>query len=198
MASEERMFTSLAVELLRDLKRNAKTITPYDDNIIRKIVEEMSVLFETINTTIEHIDSDENAANTLEPYFYVHHHSLLRNKRCLLAYLEHRIKVMMKYNWQLGRAAIPPNVLANLSASESRFLATHDQLLGDYVRSTGVNILASIDPPKSVYVEVRVLRNEGQVQLDSGSVVLTPGTTHLLVRSEVEHLIRQGVLEQVG
>jgi len=185
--SDHRMFTSLAVDLLRDTKRNIKTLTPYDDNSIRKIIEEMSMLFETLSSAVEQYD---NTDPTIAPFFIVHHHSLMRNKRCLLAYLEHRIRLIMQYNWQLGRAAIPSQVLANLSPSESKFLAAHDQLLSGYVRSSGVNILASMEPPKSVYVEVRVLEDKGQVQLESGSVVLLRGMTHLLVRSEVEHLIR--------
>jgi hypothetical protein len=47
-----------------------------------------------------------------------------------------------------------------------------------------------MEPPKSVFVEVGVLQDKGEIQLSTGSVILEVGTRHLLAHNEVEHLIR--------
>ncbi len=55
-----------------------------------------------------------------------------------------------------------------------------------------------LQPPKHLYIEVRVLQDYGDVVTASGSVTLKKGERLLLKRSDIEHLIRQGVLEETG
>ena len=50
-------------------------------------------------------------------------------------------------------------------------------------------------PPKDPFIEVRVLKDYGEITTDSGTVNLQKNTVHFLRRSDVELLIRQGVLE---
>jgi len=52
-------------------------------------------------------------------------------------------------------------------------------------------------PPKNLYIEVRVLEDCGEILTESGSINLERNTTHFLRRSDVEHLVRQGMLEEV-
>lgn len=52
-------------------------------------------------------------------------------------------------------------------------------------------------PPKDLYVEVRVLRDCGEIMTESGIVNLEANSTHFLRRVDVEQLIRQGLLEQI-
>ena len=69
-------------------------------------------------------------------------------------------------------------------------------------------------PPKDVYVEVKVLKQignyyylfypqwyliffVGEISTENGTVSLDKGTTQYLRRSDVEHLIRQGVLQHL-
>ena len=52
-------------------------------------------------------------------------------------------------------------------------------------------------PPKDLFVEIRVKKDLGEFELaESGTVNLQKNTTHLLRRSEVEHLIQQGVVSE--
>lgn len=46
-------------------------------------------------------------------------------------------------------------------------------------------------------MEIRVLRDCGEVVTDTGVVNLELNTTHYLRRADVDHLIRQGLLEQI-
>lgn len=52
-------------------------------------------------------------------------------------------------------------------------------------------------PPKDLFVEVRVLRDCGEVMTENGAVNLEANSTHFLRRVDVEQLIRQGLLEQI-
>ncbi len=53
-------------------------------------------------------------------------------------------------------------------------------------------------PPKELFIEVRVKKDYGTVTLtESGTVNLRKNTTHLLRRSEVNDLIKGGVLQVV-
>lgn len=51
-------------------------------------------------------------------------------------------------------------------------------------------------PPKDLFIEVRVLKSVGKIMTDAGEVRLDKNTVHFLPRSDVELLVRQGVLEQ--
>ncbi len=53
-------------------------------------------------------------------------------------------------------------------------------------------------PPKELFIEVRVKQDYGTVMLpESGEVTLAKGTTHLLRRTEVDHLIKKGIVDEV-
>jgi GINS complex subunit 1 len=54
-----------------------------------------------------------------------------------------------------------------------------------------------MDPPKELLIQVRVLENFGEVMTENGPIVLVKGASHFIRRTDVEHLIRQGILEHV-
>ena len=54
------------------------------------------------------------------------------------------------------------------------------------------------DPPKSLLIEVRCVQDHGELETDDGTVImLKKNTQHFLPRSQVEPLIRQGILQHV-
>ena len=54
-----------------------------------------------------------------------------------------------------------------------------------------------MQPPKDLYIEVRVLKDCGEIFTENGPVNLEINSTHFLRRVDVESLIRQGMLVQV-
>ncbi len=54
-----------------------------------------------------------------------------------------------------------------------------------------------ISPPKDLYIEVRVVKSCGEVVTESGVLSLEEGTIHYLRQSDIEHLLRQGVVERI-
>lgn len=79
------------------------------------------------------------------------------------------------------------------------YLASMDQLAQEYaVNGVPLDLTVDMTPPKELFIEVRCQKDYGAVMLpESGEVNLQRNTTHLLRRSEVDHLIKQGVLTEI-
>lgn len=91
---------------------------------------------------------------------------------------------------------IPSHCRSQLSTKEVDFAHAYDKLVTAYVRDAKLDITADMEPPKDLLVEVLVLRDCGEIWTDSGPVTLDRHSRHFLRRSDVEHLIRQGVVKQ--
>ena len=141
---------------------------------------------------------DESLSDLPEPVraaVRVHHTTVKRNKRCALAYVDHRMTTMKRLRWELG-PLLPEDIRTNLSHQENTFLADYDKLVTEYKVTSGVDLTADLTPPKDLLVQVRVLRDCGEVMIEGGSVSLEKGTKHSLPRRDIEHLVRQGYLEE--
>ncbi|KAL1117912.1 hypothetical protein AAG570_004225 [Ranatra chinensis] len=127
--------------------------------------------------------------------------ALERNKRCLLAYQWNRMERLRKMRWEFG-SILPPDIKSNLSDAEVGWFNKYSKCLATYMKSiggqNGLNITQDMKPPKDLYIEVRCLTDYGKLELEDGEViVLYKNSQHLMPRSHCEHLIRQGILEQV-
>lgn len=129
------------------------------------------------------------------------HESLQRNKRCLLAYLYNRLQRIRQMRWQFG-ATLPDDVKATLCEPEVQWFNAYSKSLAGYMRSigdgVGINLTDDLQPPKSLYVEVRCISDYGKYELEDGEVILLKrNSQHYLPRGECEPLIRQGILQHI-
>ncbi|KAJ0399549.1 hypothetical protein P43SY_006095 [Pythium insidiosum] len=152
---------SKAKELLRELQRS-DWLPPYNDELVRQVVEEVGVLHEQILEKLRHARLDK-----------------IKNLR-----------------WETG-TIIPAHLAANMSQKETQFFHGYDQLLTDYMADFELDLTADATPPKDLFVEVRVLKDCGEIMTENGLVNLEVNSTHFLRRVDVEQLIRQGLLEQI-
>ncbi|EGZ24604.1 hypothetical protein PHYSODRAFT_554712 [Phytophthora sojae] len=180
-------------ELLRELQRS-DWLPPYNEDLVRQVVEESGLLHEELNRKLETFK--EGMPKSVECALVVSHQGLLRNKRCLLAYLHHRMEKIKALRWETG-TIIPGPLAQNLCQREVQFFNQYDQMLTDYMADFELDLSADLKPPKDLYVEVRVLRDCGEVMTESGLVNLEAHSQHFLRRVDVEQLIRQGLLEQI-
>ncbi|KAM7125288.1 DNA replication complex GINS protein PSF1 isoform 4-T7 [Molossus nigricans] len=103
--------------------------------------------------------------------------------------------------WEYG--SVLPNVLRfHMSAEEMQWFNHYKKSLATYMRSLGedegLDITQDMKPPKSLYIEVRCLKDYGEFEVDDGtSVLLKKNSQHFLPRWKCEQLIRQGVLEHI-
>uniref|UniRef100_A0A5F8GTF5 DNA replication complex GINS protein PSF1 n=1 Tax=Monodelphis domestica TaxID=13616 RepID=A0A5F8GTF5_MONDO len=103
--------------------------------------------------------------------------------------------------WEYG--SVLPNALRfHMSSEEIEWFNRYKKSLATYMRclggDEGLDITQDMKPPKSLYIEVRCLKDYGEFEVDDGtSVLLKKNSQHFLPRWKCEQLIRQGVLEHV-
>lgn len=193
-------FGQTAKELLLDLKRS-DFIPPYNDETVRKTLTEISHHFDQLNFQVEaskRANSDKMPVSS-RPALILHDAAIKRNKRCLLAYHAYRLEKLKRLRWDTA-AALPSHVKSLLSEAELDFYSDYDKLVSKFnLRLGGLDLNANLQPPEEDLIEVRVVKSGlGTIVTDDwGEISLELGTTHFLNRGDVEHLIRQGALQQL-
>ncbi|XP_029175868.1 DNA replication complex GINS protein PSF1-like isoform X2 [Nylanderia fulva] len=191
------MFGKEAIKLITELDMY-EDIRPFNEQVMRQVFEEMQSLYEANLVDSNAIQNEGN--NELLPSVHFRHTALLRNKRCILAYLFHRIRRLRQMRWELG-SILPTEITANLLNAEVQWFQNYNKSLATYMRSIGddqsgemigLNLTVNMSPPKMLYVEVKCLTDFGKLELDNGEIItLKKNTYHLLPRAICEPLIRQ-------
>ncbi|KAG8197718.1 hypothetical protein JTE90_001640 [Oedothorax gibbosus] len=190
------MLGDKALELIKQLQR-CDYLYPIQDEVMKQVFEEMKALF-------EENQFDVNASMTGELQYHaavqLRHAVLLRDKRCILAYLYNRLQLIRDTRWGFG-PVLPPDVKSCLSEAEVNWFSAYNRNLATYMGSIGgmgVDLFANFQPPKSLYIQVRCLSEYGDFETSDGNtVVLTKNSTHFLQRTDCEKLIHQGILEHI-
>ena len=128
-----------------------------------------------------------------------HHHSILRNKKALMIYLNERVKRIQSLRWTLG-VGLPDSISENLSHSERDYFTEYSKILNKYMgkkEGINMNLILDRDPPKEHKVQVRCTKDHGVIYFKDGVVDLKKDSVHLLRREEAQPLISEGVLEKL-
>ncbi|XP_053099488.1 DNA replication complex GINS protein PSF1 isoform X1 [Hemicordylus capensis] len=165
---------------------------------IRLVLEEMKALYEQNQSDVNEAKSGRGE---LIPTIKFRHCSLLRNRRCILAYLYDRLLRIRALRWEYG-SVLPNAVRFHMSAEEMEWFNQYKKSLATYMRSLGggdgLDLTQDIKPPKSLYIEVRCLKDYGEFEIDDGTtILLKKNSQHFLPRWKCEQLIRQGILEHI-
>lgn len=163
---------------------------------MRQVLDESGVLAEEIVRKLGALPDMSQQPAAVHCGLVVNHQCMLRNKRCLIAYIYNRVEKIKALRWEAG-SVIPAPLAQNLCPREVQFFNAYDQLLTDYMADFELDLSADMKPPKDLYIEVRVLRDCGEVMTENGLVNLEAHSQHFLRRVDVEQLIRQGLLEQI-
>ncbi|KAK8854588.1 DNA replication complex GINS protein PSF1 [Kwoniella newhampshirensis] len=218
------MYGDLALQLVTASHRSTLSTTPqlplpkYALPLILSICLETRQLGTSISTAAEtHGQVSLSQDRGLVCNLTVQHLAARRNKRCLLAYLSTRVGGVKERWWDAGGglayllspstsvAVNPdldaPDLRSALSPQELDFLRGYNNLMLDY-KSDFLDVLdltAGIEkPPGELMVDVRVIKDAGEVILEGGErVEFRKGERFRLARSQVERLIVQGFLEEV-
>ncbi|KAJ2004302.1 DNA replication protein psf1 [Coemansia thaxteri] len=135
--------------------------------------------------------------------------TLNRNKRCLLAYHHRRAQFLRLLLWTLHLASsmVPSSLSQRLSPEEQNYARDYarlnssyrDAVEGQLCPSDSLNWTADGElPPRDLFIEVRVVKDCGEIVTENGVVNLQAGTQHYLHRSDVEHLVTIGYLEHIN
>jgi len=215
------MYGDLALQLVTASHRSTLTTTPqlplpkYALPLILSICLETRQLGQSISTAAAtHGQVSLSQDRALVCNLTVQHLAARRNKRCLLAYLSTRVGGIKERWWDAGGGLAyllstpsstsdpdAPDLRSALSPQELDFLRGYNNLMLDY-KSDFLDVLdlsAGVEkPPGEFMVDVRVLKDAGEVILEGGERIdFRKGERFRLARSQVERLIVQGFLEEV-
>lgn len=153
-----------------------------------------------------YINTNQGSRQPIEcrPAIILFNSAIKRIKRCLLGYHYHRLDKLKVLRWETN-TSIPLNIRALLSDAEVDFFNDYDRIVSQFSNTlTGINgflldLNSNMQPPEEDMIEVRVIRDGmGTIVTEHwGEVNLEFGSTHFLCRTDVEHLIRQGMLQQL-
>ena len=54
-----------------------------------------------------------------------------------------------------------------------------------------------MEPPRDIFIDVRVLKDAGEIQTEYGSINLSKNSQHYVRQADVERLIAQGYLQKL-
>ncbi|ORY04210.1 GINS complex, Psf1 component [Basidiobolus meristosporus CBS 931.73] len=127
----------------------------------------------------------------------IQHTSLRRNKRCLLAYHKQRLERVKEIAWAIGE--VPEDIQDNLSSNEIEAFKEYKHILQEYDQQyLPINLMSDLQPPKDLYIEVRVLKDCGEIQTDNGAIRLEKNSQHFIKKTDVERFIAQGYIKHIG
>jgi GINS complex subunit 1 len=198
--AEHKQFCDLATQLVTESRRStaSDTLFKYNDPLVRQIIREQRQLEALVLSALEQIGDEKT------PALLIYQTAILRNKRCLLAYHNHRIERLKDMYWVVG-GALPhllssADIRSKLSPLEVDFLKKYNSHVMDFRSefSDELDIMAGItEPPKDLNVLVKVIRDCGVIQTELGSIDFRKGQRFMVRRADIEHLIVQGYLEEV-
>uniref|UniRef100_UPI003AAB4382 DNA replication complex GINS protein PSF1 isoform X2 n=1 Tax=Centroberyx gerrardi TaxID=166262 RepID=UPI003AAB4382 len=119
------MFCEKAVELIRELQRMGDGQLPaFNEDGVRQVLQEMKVLYEQNQTDVS--EAKSVGRSDLIPSIKLRHCCLLRNQRCVTAYLYDRLLRIRALRWEYG-SVLPANVRFHMCAEEVRCLKDHGE-----------------------------------------------------------------------
>lgn len=163
--------------------------------MVRAVVREVRDLDKDVGTILEPFAGSFNPST--EPAtacaLLVNHLCMRRNKRCLLAYHRTRTDKLEEMCWsgidvlerqqQLSKKGASDGASAqmgtdgagsSLSPEEEEYVRQYSDLLASYKGQwTDIDLTGSLEPPKDLFIDVRVLKDAGEIQTEYGYVKLT-------------------------
>jgi GINS complex subunit 1 len=163
--------------------QNLAYLPPYQTETVRAVTREVRDLDKDVKRILEPIEgtftpsSDPPTACAL----LVNHLSIRRNKRCLLAYHRVRAEKLEQMCWD-GKDVLeqqqsrqggtgPGNAIneSSLSPEEEEYFLQYNDMLAAYKGQwTDIDLTGSLEPPKDLFIDVRVLKDAGEIQTEYG------------------------------
>ncbi|KTF95942.1 hypothetical protein cypCar_00049874, partial [Cyprinus carpio] len=142
------MFCEKAVELIRELHRMGDGQLPaFNEDGIRQVLEEMKALYEQNQTDVN--EAKTEGKSELIPSIKFRHSCLLRNQRCIAAYL-------CVTPWA-PVLSLTKFTLLLVHSPQMEWFNQYKKSLATYMRSIGgeegLDITQDMKPPKSLYIE---------------------------------------------
>ncbi|KAJ3675262.1 hypothetical protein LUZ60_004304 [Juncus effusus] len=196
------MYGRRASQLLKEQSSCEEgQLTPFDQGAFDEVIKECDEHNNKLQSSIRKIEEQSLDIQTTrnEDHFgaVIHHLSLIRNKRCLMAYMYNRAEVIQGYKWKNIGRLLPQEIQKKLNYSEQEYFKNHSAAVDSYINELDLDLTVDMVPPKDPYIRVRVLDEIGdEVSLGDRAVSLTKDSLHFLRRTDAEPYISQGLMEE--
>ncbi|KAK7707248.1 DNA replication protein psf1 [Botryosphaeria dothidea] len=218
------MYGELGNKLVQHAKRTQALahLPPYQTEIVRAVTREVRELNSDVNEITGSLQGSFNpsADPATACALLVDHLAMRRNKRCLLAYHRTRSDKLEEMCWngidvlerqqqqlqqQQGQQAGGSKDLggdmgntSSLSPEEEEYVRQYSDLLAAYKGQwTDIDLTGSLEPPRDLFIDVRVLKDAGEIQTEYGAITLTKNSQFYVRQGDVERLIQQGYLQRL-
>ncbi|EAW10670.1 DNA replication protein PSF1 [Aspergillus clavatus NRRL 1] len=213
------MYGELGNKLVQHAKRTQSLIhlPPYQTELVRAVAREVRDLDRDVARLLEPFGGSFNpsADPATACALLVDHICTRRNKRCLLAYHRVRTEKLEELCWngvdvleqQLpaeeggmhGPMSSQSGNHSSLSPEEEEYFRQYSDMLAAYKGQwTDIDLTGSLEPPKDLFIDVRVLKDAGEIQTEYGVINLTTNSQLYVRQGDVERLIAQGFLERLS
>lgn len=194
-----------AYKLAKEAKRTADLfVSPYNDDIVQSICREIRLLHNKAKEIVNEmkVNNTTNDPSKLSQVM-LYHLATKRNKRVLFAYHRQRITKLKEISWNVGlQSQHQREIKASLGPTEQNFLDEYGDMVNTYKQGfieidLGGNGGAGLEPPVDLFIEVRVVRDAGEISTEYGVLNLSKGNQFYVRRTDVESLIKAGYLIHV-
>jgi len=211
--------------------------------MVRAVTREVRDLDKDVKLMLEPFQGsfDPNADQATACTLLVNHLSMRRNKRCLLAYHRTRTDKLEELVWSgadvldlsgqqvrnTSGGAVPgagdgEAGSSSLSPQEEDYVRQYGDLLAAYKGQwTDIDLTGSLEPPRDLFIDVRVLKDAGEIQTEYGceatipfyltfhnqplvlthaarAINLSKNSQFYVRQGDVERLIAQGYLQKLS
>lgn len=218
------MYGDLANKLMLETKRstNLSELPLYLHDLVKNIVQEVSDLNNDVTFLMEQLRlagnfEEEEFKQINECQLFATHLSMRRNKQCLLVYEKLRAQKIDAFCWLNIDPLVRDEPIANENATFDQRTPTDNRLITenlshpeqDYYKQyqdlvldfkselSGIDLSVDLEPPRDLFIDVRVLKNGGEVQTEYGAFNLIKNSQFYVRKSDVDRLIQLGYLEEV-
>ncbi|KAI9827555.1 MAG: DNA replication protein psf1 [Thelocarpon impressellum] len=217
------MYGEHAHKLVQHAKRTIAlpALPPYQTELVRAVTREVRELDKDVSSMLAPFGGsfDPAAEPATACALLVNHLCMRRDKRCLLAYHRVRVERVEGMCWQ-GEDVVEQTTVSpeqgdrgdggtpagegdgngsSLSPEEDEYVRQYSDLLAAYKGQwTDIDLTGSLEPPRDLFIDVRVLKDAGEIQTEYGAITLTKNSQFYVRQGDVERLIAQGFLQKLG
>ena len=208
------MYGDLGNKLVLEAKRTKQlyarsnqdvNLPMYHEDIIRNILKEVSNLRKNTEYLKEQQQLGMLDDKVAKCQCFVTLLCMERNKRCLLAYQRLRTDILDSMAWNNNGLDLMSSITFsqqdtnNLSHQEQEYLKEYCDLITDLKSGdlVDIDLSGSLVPPSDVFIDVRVLKDAGEIQTEYGVFNLIKDSQFFVRQSDVERLIQQGYLQKI-
>ncbi|KAI8968270.1 hypothetical protein BDF20DRAFT_895316 [Mycotypha africana] len=200
------MIGDSAIKLAKEAKRTADApISPYNDKLVEDICREIRLLHNEAKQIVNNMKAsgDLTQEHDVTAQIMLRHLTIKRNKRVLFAYHKQRVSKLKDIVWNAGlQSRYKSEIRHNIGENDKKFIKDYSQIVEKYKHAyldidLGGPGGASLEPPVDLFIQVRVMKDAGEITTEFGTLNLVKGNQYYVKRTEVESLIRAGYLAHI-